>query len=185
MSLAYFVLNIDPILARFGPFAIHWYGLMYVVAIAVALYVILRWRRPMGIHEDQLWPLFVWTAIAGLIGGRLYFVVQQPNLVQNYLLDPINIIAVWNGGMAFFGAIFLGTLTLFVLAPRYGLSRWIAMDGGALFAVVGQIFGRVGNVVNGDILGQQLAATAVNIPKGVCAGAPCIAYVTDPHLPWL
>ncbi|HEX6799020.1 MAG TPA: prolipoprotein diacylglyceryl transferase [Ktedonobacterales bacterium] len=183
MSLAYFVLNIDPILVSFGPFAIHWYGLAYVVAIAVALTVVMRWSRPMGIHEDQLWPLFIWTAIAGLIGGRLYFVVQQPNLVQNYLLDPINIIAVWNGGMAFFGAVFLGTLTLFVLAPRYGLSRWIAIDGGALFAVVGQIFGRVGNIVNGDILGQRLA-DAVNMPAGVCAHAPCIASVADPHLPW-
>lgn len=184
MSLAYFVLNLDPILARFGPFAIHWYGLMYVVAIAVALYVVMRWRRPMGIHEDQLWALFIWTAIAGLIGGRLYFVVQQPDLVQHYLLDPINIIAVWNGGMAFFGAIFLGALTLFVLAPRYGLSRWIAIDGGALFAVVGQIFGRVGNVVNGDILGKQLTSGPLSIPANVCAHAPCLASVADPHLPW-
>jgi phosphatidylglycerol:prolipoprotein diacylglycerol transferase len=184
MSLAYIVLNIDPILLRIGPFAIHWYGLMYVVAIAVGLYALMRWRRSMGIHEDPLWALFIWTAIAGLIGGRLYFVIQQPNLVQDYLLDPINIIAVWNGGMAFFGAIFLGTLTLFVLAPRYGLSRWIVIDGGALFAAVGQIFGRVGNLVNGDILGQQLTATPLTIPANVCAHAPCIASVADPNLPW-
>ena len=184
MSLAYLVFNIDPILLRIGPFAIHWYGLMYVVAIAVGLYVLSRWVRQMGIHEDQMWTLFVWTAIAGLIGGRLYFVVQQPNLVQHYLLDPINIIAVWNGGMAFFGAIFLGTLTLFALAPRYGLSRWIVIDGGALFAVVGQIFGRVGNLINGDILGKQLTATPLSIPANVCAHAPCIASVADPHLPW-
>ncbi len=184
MSLAYIVLNIDPILVRIGPLAVHWYGLMYVVAIAVGLYALMRWARPMGIHEDQFWSLFVWTAIAGLIGGRLYFVVQQPNLVQHYLLDPINIIAVWNGGMAFFGAIFLGTLTLFALAPRYGLSRWIAIDGGALFAVVGQIFGRVGNLINGDILGRQLTSAPLSIPANVCAHAPCIASVADPHLPW-
>ena len=184
MSLAYLVLNIDPILLRIGPFAIHWYGLMYVVAIAVGMFAITRWARHMGIHDDQLWTLFIWTAIAGLIGGRLYFVVQQPDLVQHYLLDPINIIAVWNGGMAFFGAIFLGTLTLFALAPRYGLSRWIAIDGGALFAVVGQIFGRVGNLVNGDILGKQLTAGPLSIPANVCAHAPCVASVADPHLPW-
>ncbi|MFI5273439.1 MAG: prolipoprotein diacylglyceryl transferase family protein [Ktedonobacterales bacterium] len=181
---AFFVLNIDPILIQLGPLAIHWYGLMYVVAISIGLYALMRWRRPLGIHEDQLWGLFIWTAIAGLIGGRLYFVIQQPNLVQNYLLDPINIIAVWQGGMAFFGAIFLGTLTLFIIAPRYGLSRWIAIDGGALFAVVGQIFGRVGNIINGDILGQQLSSGIVNIPANVCAHATCIASVPDAHLPF-
>jgi phosphatidylglycerol:prolipoprotein diacylglycerol transferase len=180
--LAYFVINIDPVLVRLGPVAIHWYGLMYVVAIVVALWATQRWAHGVGIHDEQLWGLFIWTAIAGLIGGRLYFVVQQPDLVSNYLLQPIHIIAVWDGGMAFFGAIFAGTLTLFVLAPRYGLSRWIAIDGGALFAAVGQIFGRVGNIINGDIVGQAVSNTPVNIPSGFCAHAPCLVYVSDPKV---
>src|SRR6185437_7914597 len=128
IPFAYFVLNLDPILVSIGPFAIHWYGIAYVVAIAIGLLVIMRWSRRMGIHEDQICSLFIWAAIGGLIGGRLYFVVQQPDLVQNYLLKPANIIAVWNGGMAFFGAIFVGTALLFILAPRYGLSRWIVVD---------------------------------------------------------
>jgi phosphatidylglycerol---prolipoprotein diacylglyceryl transferase len=182
--LGFFVLNIDPVLIRIGPLAVHWYGLMYVVAIAVALYAVRRWAFRLGISDDQIWSLFMWTAIAGLIGGRLYFVVQQPHLVRDYLLNPINIIAVWNGGMAFFGAIFLGTATLFVLAPRYGLSRWVAIDGGALFALVGQIFGRVGNLINGDILGQQLSAGPVSIPANVCTHGPCIASIPDAHLPF-
>jgi phosphatidylglycerol:prolipoprotein diacylglycerol transferase len=177
-------LNLDPILVSIGPFAIHWYGIAYVVAIAIGLLVIMRWSRRMGIHEDQIWSLFIWAAIGGLIGGRLYFVVQQPDLVENYLLKPANIIAVWNGGMAFFGAIFVGTALLFILAPRYGLSRWIVVDGGALFAAVGQILGRFGNIVNGDILGNALGGS-VTLPPGTCASAPCISYVSDPHiLPW-
>jgi phosphatidylglycerol:prolipoprotein diacylglycerol transferase len=130
--------------------------------------------------------LFIWAAIGGLVGGRLYFVLQQPDLVENYLLKPINIIAVWNGGMAFFGAIFGGAGMAFLLAPRYGLNRWIALDGGALFAAVGQIFGRFGNIVNGDILGNA-AGGVVTLPPGVCSNisGPCFAYVSDPHiLPW-
>ncbi len=185
LSLAYFVLNLDPILFRLGPIAVHWYGLAYVVAITVALWVTLRWARREGIHDDQTWGIFIWTAIAGLIGGRLYFVIQQPDLVKNYLLNPINIIAVWNGGMAFFGAIFAGTATLFFLAPRYGFSRFLAIDGGALFAAVGQIFGRFGNIVNGDILGQVTSTQPLAIPGSTCANAPCLAYVSDPHvMPW-
>lgn len=185
LTLAYIVINIDPILLRIGALAIHWYGLMYVVAISVGLWVILRYTARLGIHEDQAWGLFIWTAIAGLIGGRLYFVIQQPDLVSDYLLKPWNIIAVWNGGMAFFGAIFLGSAALFVLAPRYGLSRFIAIDGGALFAVVGQIFGRFGNIINGDIVGQAVSQQLVNIPQNTCAQAPCIAFVSDPTVsPW-
>ena len=71
-SLGYFILNIDPIFLRLGPIAIHWYGLAYVVAITVGVYVLRRWSRRMGVHDDQLYGLVLYTAIAGLIGGRLY-----------------------------------------------------------------------------------------------------------------
>ncbi len=180
-SLGYIILNIDPVLLRIGALAVRWYGLMYVLAIAIGLMVILRWARRLGLHEDQVWGLFIWAAIAGLVGGRLYFVIQQPDLVQDYLLKPINIIAVWNGGMAFFGAIFLASLTLFILGPRYGIDRWLVIDGGALFGAVGQIFGRFGNIINGDILGYQ-AGSVVTPPQGVCLNSPCIAVVPDPHV---
>lgn len=181
LSLSFIVLNIDPILLRLGPIAIHWYGLAYVVAISVGLWAILRWARAEGIGENQIWSLFLWVALAALVGGRLYFVIQQPNLVSGYLLKPINIIAVWNGGMAFFGAIFLGGLALFILGPRYGIDRFLALDGGAVFAMAGQIFGRFGNIINGDILGYTVS-TSVHIPANVCAQAPCVWYVADPHI---
>jgi phosphatidylglycerol---prolipoprotein diacylglyceryl transferase len=181
-SLGYFILNIDPILFSIGPIAIHWYGLAYVVAITIGVFVLRRWSRRMGVHDDQLYGLVLYTAIAGLIGGRLYYVIQQPDLVSNYLQNPVHILAVWQGGMAFFGAIFAGSITLFFLAPRYGLSPFFGLDGGALFAVVGQIFGRLGNVVNGDILGAQASPGIVSIPANTCVGSPCIAYVADPSI---
>lgn len=179
--LGYIILNIDPILIRIGALAVHWYGIAYVVALAVGLWVISRWARTLGLHEDQIWGLFIWAAIGGLIGGRLYFVIQQPDLVQNYLMKPLNIIAVWNGGMAFFGAVFLASATLFIVAPRYGVDRWLALDGGAFFGAVGQIFGRFGNIVNGDILGYK-AGSLVTPPQGLCVNAPCVAYVSNPHV---
>lgn len=185
LPLAYVIINLDPILVHFGALAVHWYGLGYVVAICVGLAVLLRWSRHMGLHEDQIWNIFLWTAVAGLIGGRLYYVIQQPDLVSKFILDPINIIAVWNGGMAFFGAVFLGGVTLFLVAPRYGIDRWVALDAGALFALVAQIFGRFGNLVNGDIRGIAQSASPIAMPAGVCAHAPCIAYVANSHyLPW-
>jgi phosphatidylglycerol---prolipoprotein diacylglyceryl transferase len=182
--LGYIVINIDPVLLRLGSIAIHWYGVMYVVAICMGLWAIRRWSAVMGLHEDQIWTVFLWTAIAGLIGGRLYYVVQQPDLWQHFILQPYNIVAVWDGGMAFFGAIFLGSATLFAVAPRYGISPWLALDGGALFAAVGQIFGRFGNIINGDIVGYALTNGPITVPADVCSRAPCVSFVPDAHLPW-
>jgi phosphatidylglycerol:prolipoprotein diacylglycerol transferase len=178
--LAYIVINMDPIAFHIGPIAVHWYGLAYVVAITIGMLVLLRWTRRQGIHDDQIWSLFLWAALGGLVGARLYFVIQQPNLVQDYLLNPINIIAVWNGGLAFFGAIFGACLVLYFLAPRVGIDRWLVLDGGALFAAVGQIFGRFGNIVNGDILGNALSIVPIATPANVCPSSPCVGYVSDP-----
>jgi phosphatidylglycerol---prolipoprotein diacylglyceryl transferase len=181
--LAYLVINIDPIALKIGGLEIRWYGLAYVLAISVALAAILRTAELLGITREHVWNIFLGTAIAGLIGARLYFVIQQPDLVETYLKHPLNILAVWNGGMAFFGAIFLGAPTAAYLAWRGGLSPWIALDLGGLFAAVGQMFGRLGNLVNGDIVGY--AAGHPLIPGNVCTSAPCIASVPDPHvLPW-
>ncbi len=183
--LSYIVINIDPVLLRIGPLQIHWYGVAYIVAILMGLWAVRRWAHHMGLHEDQVWNVFLWTALAGLIGGRLYYVVQQPDLWQHYILEPYNIIAVWDGGMAFFGAIFLASATLFVVGPRYGFNPWLALDGGALFAAVGQIFGRFGNIINGDIVGYAITNGPISVPADVCSKAPCInPFVSDPHIPW-
>jgi phosphatidylglycerol:prolipoprotein diacylglycerol transferase len=183
-SFGYIVINIDPVLLRLGPLAIHWYGLMYVVAIVIGLWAVMRWAQAMGLHEEQIWNPFLAAAIAGLVGGRLYYVVQQPDLWQHFILQPYNIIAVWDGGMAFFGAVFLAAAALFVAAGRSGINPWLALDGGALFAAVGQIFGRVGNIVNGDIVGLSLSHGPIHVPAATCATAPCIGFVRDPSLPW-
>ena len=94
-----------------------------------------------------MWP----CVIAGFIGARLYFVVQQP--LGPYLEQPWRIFATWEGGMAFYGAIFGVIATLYVVARVKKISFWKILDAGALFAVVGQAFGRIGNIINGDIVG--------------------------------
>ena len=147
-------ININPVF-QLGPFTIHWYGLFYAIAFVVAYrYGVLPLALRKGISRAMAERITVWTIVFGLLGARLYYDVQQPDFVSNYLLKPINLIAFWNGGMAFFGAIIAGFITLAVLAWRYRINPWIMLDGGVLFAVVGQPIGRIGNVINGDILGS-------------------------------
>ncbi|MEA2684115.1 MAG: phosphatidylglycerol---prolipoprotein diacylglyceryl transferase [Chloroflexota bacterium] len=156
--LAAITIPVDPVIFRLGSFGIHWYGIAYVVAFTVGAQLVSRYLVPRGFSardiSDGLW----WTIGFGLLGGRLYFVLQQPNL-GDYLRNPLEIIAVWKGGMAFFGAVITGCLTIAVFAYRRGLPVWVTLDAGAVFATLPQAIGRIGNIINGDILGP-----ASNLP---------------------
>jgi len=145
--------DIDPVIIHLSPLALRWYGLMYVVGIIIGLWTIQGYTKHKGIHQDIVYRVLWWCIAAGLIGGRFYFVVQQPNFFSYYLAQPQHILATWEGGMAFFGAIFLVIPALFWRARVERINPLVALDGGVLFAAAGQIFGRIGNLINGDIIG--------------------------------
>src|SRR5579859_3430863 len=151
----YIYINIDPVIVHLGPFALRWYGLMYVVAILVGLFVALRYATRKAISQAIIYRTLWWCIAAGVIGGRLYFVIQQPNFVSYYLVQPQHILATWEGGMAFFGAIFLIIPVLIWRARAERINPLVLIDAGVLFAATGQIFGRIGNLINGDIIGYR------------------------------
>jgi phosphatidylglycerol:prolipoprotein diacylglycerol transferase len=151
----YIHLNINPILFSLGPLALHWYGLMYVVAIVMGLWLIRKYTARQGLKKEQIYRMLWWCVVAGLVGGRLYFVIQQPDLVPNYLLKPQHILATWEGGMAFYGAVFLIVPVLFWRAIKERLNPLVVLDAGALFAACAQPFARIGNLINGDIIGYS------------------------------
>ncbi|HET9919082.1 MAG TPA: prolipoprotein diacylglyceryl transferase family protein, partial [Ktedonobacteraceae bacterium] len=133
----YIYININPALAQLGPLKLNWYGLMYVVGIIMGLWAIRGFTRRKGISSDLVYRVLWWCIAAGVIGGRLYFVIQQPDLWQDYILQPWRIIATWEGGMAFFGAIFLVMVTLFWRARHEHVNPLVLIDAGVLFGAVG------------------------------------------------
>ena len=153
-ALAIIRIDIDPAI-HVGSLSVHWYGIMYAVAFLVAYrFGVLPHVVPRGVSRGVAERALIWTILFGLLGARLYYVVQQPTLI-NYLRDPVQIIAVWQGGMAFFGAIIAGLATVAVFSWRNRISTWLMWDAAVIFAVIGQPIGRIGNIINGDILGQQ------------------------------
>ena len=153
-------INIDPVLLYVaGHPLVRWYGLMYVVGILVGLWVAIPIARDRGVAEDDVWAVLWPAAIAGLVGARLYYVVQQDP--QIYLSEPWRIFAMWEGGMAFYGAVFGGIAAAAVVCRRRRIDFWRLLDAAAIFAIVGQAFGRVGNIINGDVLGYP-----TNLPWG-------------------
>ena len=172
--LAVIRIDIDPVI-HLGSLSVHWYGVMYAVAFVVAFqFGVLPHVRRRGMDRALAERMLLWTIVFGLLGARLYYVVQQPNL-GDYLHDPVRIIAVWEGGMAFFGAIIAGLATIAVLAWRHRVSLWLAWDAGVIFAVVGQPIGRIGNVINGDILGTRSTHAVLQAH---------FHLVNDPGGPW-
>lgn len=134
-----------------GPFQLRFYGLAYAVAFLIGGWVATRHLARRGIPSSVSQNIAFWTIVFGLIGARLYYVVQSG--WWWYLTHPIHIFAFWEGGMAFFGAIFAAVIALFVMSRRHHVAFRDLLDASVLFAAVGQPIGRLGNFMNGEILG--------------------------------
>jgi len=146
-------IGIDPVLVTIGGLKIHWYGIMIAIGLYVGIQVGLREAARRGMNRDQLMNVALLSAVLGIIGGRLYYVVQ--NNPGFYWHHPAEIIAVWQGGMAFFGAMFAGLVAVAISTWRWHVPFWNLLDVGALGLTIGQAIGRIGNIINGDIVGYK------------------------------
>jgi phosphatidylglycerol:prolipoprotein diacylglycerol transferase len=146
-------IGIDPVAFTIGTLKVHWYGIMIAIGLYVGIQVSLREAARRGLDPDRLMNVALICAAFGVVGGRLYYVVQnQPSF---YLAHPDQILAVWQGGMAFYGAIFGGGIALLLSVWIFKLPFWTLADVGVLGLTLGQAIGRVGNIINGDIVGYR------------------------------
>lgn len=134
-----------------GPLQIRFYGISYAIAFLVGGWLATRHLARRGVSPQVSESIAFWTIVFGLIGARLYYVAQSN--AYWYLTHPQHIFAIWEGGMAFFGAIFAAVIVLFVMSRRHHIAFWDLLDAGVLFAAAGQPIGRLGNFMNGEILG--------------------------------
>jgi phosphatidylglycerol:prolipoprotein diacylglycerol transferase len=170
-------IGLDPVLVRLGPLSVHWYGLMYVVGILAGIAVTVPYAERRAIDSDSYYAVFWPVVICALIGGRLYYVVQSN--FGWYLQHPAKILATWEGGMAFYGAVFGGIIAAYAATRWRGLSFLVVLDVAALFAPIAQTFGRVGNIVNGDIIGYASTlpwATRYTNPSNTFVPGHILAY---------
>lgn len=145
----------DPVAIHLGPLAVRWYGLMYVAAfVAFVLLARLHARRRPDLGWDRVMidDLLFYGILGVVIGGRLGEVLfYQPGY---YLRQPLEIFAVWKGGMSFHGGL-LGVLgVLWWFARRSGRSFLAVGDFVAPLVPVGLMFGRIGNFINGELWGR-------------------------------
>jgi len=149
----------DPVAISLGPISVHWYGLMYLFAFAQFWWLGKRrfaTLRP-AMTTEQLDDLLFYGAIGVILGGRLGQVLfYDPGY---YLSHPLEIFAIWKGGMAFHGG-FLGVLAGMALWARKYQRAWLeTTDFIAPLVPLGLMAGRIGNFINGEIWGRVADAS--------------------------
>jgi phosphatidylglycerol:prolipoprotein diacylglycerol transferase len=146
--------NFDPIVFSLGPLAIRWYGLMYLAAFGFLWWLgrvrIGRGLAPIG--REQYDDLIFLGVLGTILGGRLgYVLFYKP---AYYFSHPLEIFAIWQGGMAFHGG-FLGVLAAVAFfAWRRKVDWWRLMDFIAPCVPPGLAAGRLGNFINGELWGR-------------------------------
>jgi phosphatidylglycerol:prolipoprotein diacylglycerol transferase len=146
--------NFDPILFQIGPLAVRWYGVMYLAGFLAAWWLGARRIRQglAPISRDQLDDLLFTVVVGVILGGRLGYVIFYKPL--DYLANPLEILAIWQGGMSFHGG-FLGVLAAaWFFAWRHRISWWDLMDYIAPLVPIGLGTGRLGNFINGELWGR-------------------------------
>ncbi len=148
--------QIDPVMIQLGPLAVHWYGMMYLLAFAafVVLGRVRARRHPdLGWDKAQIDDLLFAGVLGVIVGGRLGEVIfYQP---AYFAAHPLEIFAVWKGGMSFHGG-FLGVLiALAWFARKTGRSFLQVGDFVAPLVPLGLAFGRLGNFINGELWGRE------------------------------
>ena len=145
---------IDPIAVSIGPIAIRWYSLAYVVGILLGWRYMIRLirRSPAKIESSDIDDLIVWVTLGVILGGRLgYTMFYKPGY---FLHNPLEIFAMWQGGMSFHGGLLGVLIAVFVFARRRKIGFVELGDIVVCSVPIGLCLGRIANFINGELFGR-------------------------------
>ncbi|ANK59977.1 prolipoprotein diacylglyceryl transferase [Loigolactobacillus backii] len=150
------VAALNPIALKFGPFEIHWYGVIIATGVVLAVVLAMREADRRQVSSDDLFNLILWSLPFALIGARLYYVLFE---WPYYAAHPGEIIAIWHGGMAIYGSLIAAAIVFYVFCRRHQLPVWLVLDIAAPTVILGQGIGRWGNFMNQEAFGAQTSLT--------------------------
>lgn len=160
----------DPILFTIFGIEIRWYSILILVGIILAVGMLIKEGKRFNIPKDFLFNMAFWVIIFGIIGARLYYCIFNFNLYKDNLID---ILKIWEGGLAIHGGIIAGFITLLVYTKKYNVNTLKITDMTVVPLLLAQAIGRWGNFFNSEAHG---AATTyyhlkeLHIPEKIIEG---------------
>lgn len=150
-----YLVDIDPIAFSIGPVAVHWYGIMYLIAFAAFWWLGERRRRAgrLPVGPTAFSDLAFYGMIGVILGGRVGYMLFYAT--SELLADPLSLFRIWEGGMSFHGGL-LGVLAaMWYWSRRNGMHFFDVMDFVAPLVPIGLGTGRLGNFIGGELWGRH------------------------------
>ncbi len=152
-----------------GPLTIRFYGIIIMLGVVAAAWLATKEAKRRGLDPDLVWDGLIWVILAGVIGARLWHVftptptdIAAGLTTKYYLTHPLDILAIWHGGLGVPGAVIGGAAAIFIYARKKKLDVLVWLDVAAPSLALAQAIGRWGNFVN-----QELYGPPTDLPWGI------------------
>lgn len=146
--------DFNPVIFDLGPLQVRWYGMMYVVGFIIGT-ILLRHLSDKGLFKlakDKIDSLATYLILGMFLGARIFYVFVYN--WSDYASSPMDIFAVWKGGLSFHGAIIGMTIGCILFAKRNKVHPMHVADAAVTVGAQGLFFGRLGNFINGELYGR-------------------------------
>ncbi|MCI5732896.1 MAG: prolipoprotein diacylglyceryl transferase [Tenericutes bacterium] len=170
----------NPVALKLGNLTVTWYAIFILSGIIVAYILINKESKKYNISSSFVSNLIFWCVIFGIIGARIYYVLFN---LDYYMQDPIEIIKIWNGGLAIHGGIIAGIITLVVYCKKYKINILKMTDIACVGVIIAQAIGRWGNFFNGEAHGGIVSRTFLenlHLPNFIIEGMHIGKYYYAP-----
>lgn len=146
--------NINPTLFSIGPFEVRYYGIIFAVGFIIAYFLIgyLAKERKIKLEKDDTADLLFYILIGVVAGSRLFYVLVY-NL-KFYLMNPLQIFALWNGGLSFHGGLIGAIIMCFIYCKKKKIGFYELADIVVIPLALGLALGRIANFLNGELVGR-------------------------------
>lgn len=157
-----FTHTINPVLLELGPFEIRYYGLIFVLGFIIAYFLLIHLakKRELNLNREDIADFFLYLIVGIILGSRIFYVILY-NLPY-YLANPLEIIAIWHGGLSFHGGLIGAVIAGFYFCKRKKIDFYEIADIIVIPLALGLALGRLGNFINGELYGR-----ITNIPWAV------------------
>lgn len=152
--MEHLVVDIDPVIFSFGPLAVRWYGLMYVVGFLIGGFILTKLTKEgfLQISAKKIDSLATHIIVGMFLGARIAYVfIYNWDYYSNHLVE---FFSVWKGGLSFHGAIVGMIIASHIFARKNKVPTFQIWDSLAIAGTIGLFFGRMGNFINGELYGR-------------------------------